>query len=706
MKRFVSAILITACLWNIDNLGSHPQPSLAQTQPTEALSYSFYGKQIPLNLRNDVLAVRFKAIQPRGNKPLYLQLQDDLTTRGIQGRGSTLQPNTNLQVDPLGNQLALVRLPAGVRTSTRLLTNQIQQQPYVEETLPVLNQGESEDRENENLIVLPNEIVISFAPGTSETQKQQVLNEQNLEIIRPLRFSQNRYVARSKSASGTEIITVANQLNQVSGIQSATPNFIQAISDNFVPQTNLINSSREILNPERLLQQRLARLPKPKDTPFSTALLPLLWHLDSTPKRGQLLPRTDIGAIASWQASQGGDGVVVAVIDSLIQWDHQDLANNIYTTDHYPDKLPGEVKGWDFSSSGQGDPDTRLSRNERDIIQPHFRHTFELSCQEMVEEYQKMALLLAQNNPDASACERGNSIKQYFRSKITSEFHGTWVSGVVAAYSPDKSGIVGVAPRAKILPIRVFGLNGAIDSITLIEAIGYAAARDADVINLSLGRLMPHQELNEQILSVLEANPQLVIVASAGNENRSGISFPAAIPQVLSVGATNIQGERSSYSNYGKGLDLVAPGGDISRSLSGGILTTGGTGLSSLWQGITKPDYAWGSTLDPLGNYVQVQGTSFAAPAVSGVVALMKGVNNTLNRERIMDVLEETASYQGLTLTETEQDLYQSYQQARLTEEKLEEIPEFLVFPEPSSAEDYFFGRGLVNAEAAIQAVQ
>ncbi|MEQ8972030.1 MAG: hypothetical protein RIE73_16740 [Coleofasciculus sp. C1-SOL-03] len=44
MKRFVSAILITACLWNIDNLGSHPQPSLAQTQATETLSYSFYGK--------------------------------------------------------------------------------------------------------------------------------------------------------------------------------------------------------------------------------------------------------------------------------------------------------------------------------------------------------------------------------------------------------------------------------------------------------------------------------------------------------------------------------------------------------------------------------------------------------------------------------------------------------------------------------------
>ena len=217
---------------------------------------------------------------------------------------------------------------------------------------------------------------------------------------------------------------------------------------------------------------------------------------------------------------------------------------------------------------------------------------------------------------------------------------------------------------------------------------------------------MPNQEVTEQILTVLEANPQLVIVASAGNENRSGISFPAAIPQVLSVGATNIQGERSSYSNYGKGLDVVAPGGDISRSLSGGILTTGGTGLSSLWQGITKPDYAWGSTLDPLGNYVQVQGTSFAAPAVSGVVALMKGVNNTLNRERIMDVLEETASYQGLTLTETEQELYQTYQQARLTGEKPEEIPEFLVFPEPSSAENYFFGRGLVNAEAAIQAVQ
>ena len=92
-----------------------------------------------------------------------------------------------------------------------------------------------------------------------------------------------------------------------------------------------------------------------------------------------------------------------------------------------------------------------------------------------------------------------------------------------------------MAPNAKILPVRVFGLGGEITRAILIEAIGYSAARGADVINLSLGSLLPTQAEADQIFSVLDARPDLVIVAAAGNGNLDGAGYPVAIPGVLSV---------------------------------------------------------------------------------------------------------------------------------------------------------------------------
>ncbi|NJK54322.1 MAG: peptidase S8, partial [Leptolyngbyaceae cyanobacterium SU_3_3] len=91
------------------------------------------------------------------------------------------------------------------------VSQRIEQRDYVENTLPVLSRqvktnGQSEPR-NET-IVLPNEIVISFEPGLSNSQKQMVLNSNSLEVIRPLRFSQNRYLVRSRTLSGTAILNV------------------------------------------------------------------------------------------------------------------------------------------------------------------------------------------------------------------------------------------------------------------------------------------------------------------------------------------------------------------------------------------------------------------------------------------------------------------------------------------------------------------
>ncbi|MBD2413979.1 peptidase S8 [Nostoc calcicola FACHB-389] len=719
MKRFLSSLILAGCFFSATSFSLLPQQyrEFAQAQTLDELFYTFYGQKIPLHLRRDTVAVSFKAnTRSRSIQPLYLQLQQDLR-RG--GSGNTRSINSNhhsvdVDVKPLGENIALVNLPSGTRASLNTVQQQIQKQPYVKEILPILSgksQAASKEKESEQVIVLPNEIVISFEGEMSESQRQIILLRHDLEVLRPLRFSKNRYLVRSKSVSGTEILSVANQLTQVAGVQSATPNFIQTTSDQMSQLLATVANLPETPHAAERLQQQLAQLPQPKDTPISSNLLPLQWHLNSTPRRGQLLARTDIRATEAWNKSNGGRGVVVAVIDSLIQWDHPDLVKNTYKSGDRPDKLPGEEYGWDFSSQGEGDPDTRLNSQELAQIQAEFQDTFKLPSDQLLKKYQQLSDTLKQRYPKASASEIAHRIRNLIQTEIGSEFHGTWAAGIIAANSEDKAGILGVAPDTQILPVRVFGLRGAINTASLSEAIGYAASRNVDVINMSLGGLLPDEGLTEQIFDVLDANRNLVIVASAGNENLDGVGFPAGIPGVVSVGATNLTGNRTFYSSYGGGLDLVAPGGELQNSLSGGILTTGGTWLDGFWQGMPVPDYAWGLALDPLGKYVQVQGTSFSAPIVSGVVALMKGEDpkRRLSREEIVSILNKTATYDGLKLSKADANRYRLQKEVgfgTVVDAPVSRPSGIFPKAKPVSALEYFFGRGLVNADAAVQAVR
>ncbi|NET53103.1 MAG: S8 family serine peptidase, partial [Merismopedia sp. SIO2A8] len=143
----------------------------------------------------------------------------------------------------------------------------------------------------------------------------------------------------------------------------------------------------------------------------------------------------------------------------------------------------------------------------------------------------------------------------------------------------------------------------------------------------------------------------------------------------------------------------------------GGILTTGGTGLAELWEEIPLPEKSWGYSFDQLGAYVRVQGTSFSAPNVAGVVALMKGEDpkRQLNREEIFEILQETSSYESLTLSHT--DVMNYRLQRELGFGTFLDMPFFRdsgVYrqPNPVRAEEYYFGAGLVNAIAAVKAVQ
>jgi subtilisin family serine protease len=421
------------------------------------------------------------------------------------------------------------------------------------------------------------------------------------------------------------------------------------------------------------------------------------WYIDSRPLRGEQ-PRTDVDAITAWnQHKATGKGTVVAVIDSLIQWEHPDLMSNLANSPTIANPLPGEKSGWDFA---QNDADTRISSEELAAITADFQASFTLSNEELAKRYPEMININNGVIDEGSA----NYLRRIIQGTIASEFHGTWSAGVIAARTRNKAGMVGVAPDAKILPVRVFGLNGAIELTSLVEAIRYSAERKVDVINMSLGGSLPSDELATAIDEVQKANPNLVIVASSGNDGRDGVAYPSAFPGVVSVGATNLDGYRAPYSNFGTRLDVVAPGGDTSQSPMGGMLTTGGTFVSGFWQGIQPPQNPWEPSLDPKGLYSLVQGTSFSSPTVAGIVALMRSEDRRerLNREQFVDILKRTASYKNLSMTDREKAALQSLQSKTGTKTSSSDASG----GDQTYSQRYLFGSGLVNAAAAVSAVE
>lgn len=313
MKRFLSSVCLTGYLLATASL-TYAQTSkptsprrIQLTQPAPAsgdLYYTFYGQRIPLVLRQDTIAVAFKP-QPKTRglfRPLYQQLQQDL--QSSTSRSLNANPSQVVEVKPLGDDYALVKLPSGTRSLDSGVMQRVEQQPYVESTLPVLARKEGNQMRDET-IVLPNEILVSFDRGLSKGQIQSLLARDNLEVVRPLRFTQNRYIVKSRTSAGVGLLAIANGLHGLPGVQSATPNFIQSLPFGIQEQMQGLTATM----PETAdLNQRLASLSAASGSPFPKSLLPLQWHLDSRPARGRF-PRTDLHAVEAWQHSSGGRGV-------------------------------------------------------------------------------------------------------------------------------------------------------------------------------------------------------------------------------------------------------------------------------------------------------------------------------------------------------------------------------------------------------------
>ncbi|MCB9991974.1 MAG: S8 family serine peptidase [Rhodospirillales bacterium] len=309
----------------------------------------------------------------------------------------------------------------------------------------------------------------------------------------------------------------------------------------------------------------------------------------------------------AWALVGRGKPVVVAVIDTGLDWNHQDIDwDNIWENKK---EKPGNGKDDD----GNGYVD--------DIIGwDFFSHS---------------------NNP------------------FDHDGHGTFVTGVIAAAKDNGVGIAGINPKAKIMVLKALNSFGHTRASYLAKAITYAVDNGAQVINMSVGGKNLSKIEQEAIDYAYSKN--VVIIVAAGNEGIDVSGFgPAGGDKVITVASTSLKDDHPSFSNWGKQIDIAAPGADI-LSLRGRRTDT--------MLDIPGVKYEAGTAyVGEDKRYYRASGTSFSAPIVTGIVSLMLSNNPNLKPDEVKELLQQTAT-----------DV---------------EVP----------GVDQYTGYGLVNAEAALSA--
>ncbi|TXL58080.1 S8 family serine peptidase [Aeromicrobium terrae] len=370
------------------------------------------------------------------------------------------------------------------------------------------------------------------------------------------------------SLDGSSVLAAAKEVEKRSDVEWAIPDMVRRP---FVTQP-----------PKDTNDQYFSTLKHLWDNRSASTSLPSPWPNGGFSTRAPYI----------WRAPQGmGSGdVAVAVIDTGIT-SHPDLDDQ---------RLPG----YDFASAWS-DPD--YGSEPPDSQDPD-------------------------GNPgwDSDPSDPGDWIPSnkcgFVHSLIESSWHGTHVAGIVAAEGDNVVGVVGVAPKVKIIPIRVVGRCGAIDS-DILTAIEWATGghitgvpdnpHPAKVVNLSLGAEDTASRVDKACIGYSDAATAArtrgaVIVAAAGN---AGVdvrySVPGACSGIIAVGASSSRGLRASYSNWGERLSFSAIGGDY--RVDGDTYTVMST-------------YNTG-TIGPVGpTYLRLEGTSMAAPMASAAAAILSSL--------------------------------------------------------------------------------
>jgi cell wall-associated protease len=206
--------------------------------------------------------------------------------------------------------------------------------------------------------------------------------------------------------------------------------------------------------------------------------------------------------------------------------------------------------------------------------------------------------------------------------------HGTACAGIVAAEANNGIGVAGVAYNSRIVPVRV-GTGSLFSFTDMAAGIHWVINNNAaDIITLSAGSIGVFDQTVTDAINSATTNGRnnlgIPFISITQNDSDDVIAFPASLPNVIAVGSVNNNGNRASTSNYGTGIDVVAPGVCIyTTDLTGGA-------------GQTNWDY-----------WTCFSGTSAAAPQVAGVAALVLSINASLTSQQVRNIIESTADKVG-----------------------------------------------------------
>ncbi len=279
-----------------------------------------------------------------------------------------------------------------------------------------------------------------------------------------------------------------------------------------------------------------------------------------------------IGAPGAWEYTLGLQDIIVAVIDSGLDYTHPEFAGRVWNnTDEVLNGIDDDgngyvddIRGWNFFD------------DNNDVM-----------------------------------------------DRLPSS-HGTHVSGTIAA-ALDGVGVAGVAPNVTIMPLKVFGTDDEGGAVGLGDAIRYAVDNGANIISMSLGGPGVSSDMTIAVRDAWDAG--LLLVAANGNEGARTVSFPAGFDEVVAVSAVNPDLSIADFSNTGSGTEIAAPGVDVNSSVR-----QGSNLRPFLWVNDTEYDANWmafaASASDPVSGELEYIGlgrsSDVAGKNLTGKIALIQ----------------------------------------------------------------------------------
>jgi subtilisin family serine protease len=379
----------------------------------------------------------------------------------------------------------------------------------------------------------------------------------------PLKYSKNRVLIKLKEGAS---LPKSENIKKIKHLFDRWY-VIHTDVDEF-EKNHKLDSGIEVI--ERDYYRRINKLPTPEPepkminfdqtnqrSPFNDSSIHRQWALKSSRENGVSVLDAYIN-----QNNRNKKGVIVAVVDTGVEYNHEDLKRNMWVNE-------GEIAGNGVDDDGNG----------------------------YIDDIHGINTLVRDRDGEATG------------SPIDGHGHGTHVAGIIGAVQNNNKGIAGIAQRVKIMAIRTVPNRGDEKDVDVVESFIYAAKNGAKIINCSFGKA--HNEGGQAVAEAIEyigKEHGTLVIAAAGNDSRdidTRRTYPASFSSrhLLVVGSSEEGGRLSYFSNFGKrNVDVVAPGSSIYSTYTGGKYSyLSGTSMASpVAAGIAAEILSQASHLTPL----------------------------------------------------------------------------------------------------------